>query len=206
MRKDGGVECWGFGAGASAVNSSADVEGPIGGAIDSSCVRYAATSTERFQCELERGYLSTLGLVKVNAVEFVQMFGATKQRNIWVSGGSTELPDGSSIDAATIYGAIDPDDPFAALLAPIPVGTIIVHENPGGDRYELMTKLPAGASPENGDWEFTRYLLDGTRVSVHATSGGYGGPAPPTCLDCHEMAERRGRTDLLWGIPRAAMP
>jgi len=117
MRKDGGVECWGFGAGASAVDSSADVEGPIGGAIDTSCVRYAALSTERFQCELERGYLSTLGLVKVNAVEFVQLFGATKQRNIWVSGGTTELPDGTSVDAATIYGAIDPDDPAATILA-----------------------------------------------------------------------------------------
>ena len=115
------------------------------------------------------------------------------------------MPDGSSLDAAAVYAAIDPDDPSARLLAPIPAGTQLVHENPGGDRYELMTKLAAGASPENGDWEFTRHLLDGTRVSLHADSGGYGGPAPPTCLDCHEMATRRDRTDLLWGIPRSAL-
>jgi hypothetical protein len=135
------------------------------------------------------------------------MFGSTKQRNIWVSGGSTNLPDGGSIDAAAVYRAIDPDDSSARLLAPIPVGTHLVHENPGGDRYELMTKLADGASPENGDWEFTRHLLDGTRVSLQAGSGsGYGGPAPPTCLDCHEMAERRDRTNLLWGIPRSALP
>jgi hypothetical protein len=184
------------------------VDGPIGGAPASGCALYAADSIERFQCELDRGYLSTLGLVKVNAIEFVQMFGATKQRNIWVAGGSSNLPDGSSIDAATIYGAIDPDDPTARLLAPIPVGTRLMHENPGGDRYELMTKLPDGAAPDNGDWEFTRYLLDGTRVSLLVnSSGGYGGgPAPPTCLDCHTMAERRDRTNLLWGVPRFAMP
>jgi hypothetical protein len=207
MRESGAVECWGFGAGLPAVDSSADVEGPIGGAADSGCVHYAMATIDRFQCELARGYLSTLGLVKVNAVEFVQMFGSTKQRNIWVSGGSTNLPDGGSIDAAAVYRAIDPDDSSARLLAPIPVGTHLVHENPGGDRYELMTKLADGASPENGDWEFTRHLLDGTRVSLQAGSGsGYGGPAPPTCLDCHEMAERRDRTNLLWGIPRSALP
>jgi hypothetical protein len=207
MRNSGDVECWGFGAGLPALDSSTDVEGPIGGAVNSGCVT-ATDLVSRFQCEVDRGYLSTLGLVKVNAVEFVQMFGATKQRNIWVSGGSTELPDGSAIDAAAIYGAIDPDDPSAQLIAPIPVGTTIVHENPGGDRYELMTKLAAGASPENGDWEFTRHLLDGTRVPLQQPNSGYGGGGtpPPTCLDCHEMAERRGRTDLLWGVPRAAMP
>lgn len=205
MRQGGDVECWGFGAGLPALDASA-AEGPIGAALDNGC----ATTTDfvpRFQCELDRGYLSTLGLAKVNAVEFTQMFGATKQRNIWVSGGSTELADGSSIDAAAIYGAIDPDDPSAELVAPMPVGTILVHENPGGDRYELMTKLPEGASPENGDWEFTRHLVDGTRAPLQQNSGyGGGGAPPPTCLDCHEMAERRGRTNLLWGIPRAAMP
>jgi hypothetical protein len=205
MRNSGDVECWGFGAGLPAADSSAEVGGPIGGAADSGCTRYAVDSTDRFQCELDRGYLSTLGLVKVNAVEFVQQFGATKQRNIWVSGGRADLPDGGSIDAQAIYGAIDPDDPSAQITAPIPVGTLLVHENPGGDRYELMTKLPDGASPENGDWDFTRHLLDGTRVSLQAGSG-YGGPAPPTCLDCHEMADRRDRTNLLWGVPRSAMP
>src|SRR5262249_20364120 len=117
MRKSGDVECWGFGAGLPAADSSADVDGPIAGAADKGCARYAPDSTDRFQCELDRGYLSTLGLVKVNAVEFVQQFGATKQRNIWVSGASTALPDGGSIDARAIYGAIDPDDPSARITA-----------------------------------------------------------------------------------------
>lgn len=208
MRDSGAVECWGFGAGLPAIDSSNDVAGPIGGAVGSTCLLYQPASNERFQCELEHGYLSALGFTKVNSAEFVQQFGSMKQRNIWVSGGRTDLPDGGSIDAAAIYTAIDPDDPSARLLAQIPVGTRILHENPGGDRYELMTKLPAGASPQNGDWEFTRYLLDGTRISLLADSSGYNGGSapPPTCLDCHEMAERRERTNLLWGIPRSVVP
>jgi hypothetical protein len=204
LRNDGRVSCWGFGAGLPIGEWEADAEAPIASAA-STCAPYNATSQARFDCELTRGYLSPFGFSRVNATEFVQIFGATKQRNIWITGPDAELPGGGTLPVSEVYGAIDPDDPAATLLAPIPEGTILIHENPGGDRYELMTKLPAGAAPENGDWRFSRHRLDGTRVPLLQTSGGYGGPAPPSCLDCHEMAERRGRTNLLWGIPRSAM-
>lgn len=203
LREGDQVECWGFGAGLPAATPSEGVEKPIGTAVADGCTSLDGSSPARFACELAQGYLSTFEFTKVNATEFTQAFGATKQRNIWISPSESELPD-SSPTAKEIYGAIDPDDPEARILAAILPGTRLLHENPGGDRYELMTKLPPGAAPENGDWGFSRHLLDGTRLPLTSDSG-YG-PAAPTCLDCHEMANRRERTDLLWGIPRSAMP
>jgi hypothetical protein len=211
LRETGEVECWGFGAGLPAVGSGTDVHRPLGAALERGCTSYASDPTGRFACELERGYLSSIGFAKVNASEFAQAFPTTtdgtlgKRRNIWIAGPDADLPDGGALGVRAVYGAIDPDSPSERLVAPIPAGTRILHENPGGDRYELMTKLPAGTAPENGDWAFSRHLLDGTRLSLQSASA-YGGAKPPTCLDCHEMADRRARTDLLWGIPRAAMP
>jgi hypothetical protein len=218
LREDDTVECWGFGAGLPGLASASDVERPIFSAVDGSCVRLQ--NLTRFDCEMQQGYLSSLGLVKVNATAFEQIFGAVKRRNVWIAapvqeiqeGGSTAdggaTGDGTSTDALSLYAGIDPDDSEARLAAPIPPGTTLLHENPGGDTYELMTKLPPGAAPENGDWGFARYHIDGTRLPLIATSsGGYGGSTPQmTCLECHEIGGRRERTDLLWGIPRSAMP
>jgi len=171
LRDDDTTTCWGFGPGLPVPDWGSDAEGTIAGVVGG-CTLIDPTSEARFACELDRGYLSGFGLSRVNATEFVQMFGATKQRNIWIAGPDAELPGGGSVPVSDVYGAIDPGDPGATLLAPIPVGTVLIHENPGGDRYELMTKLPEGAAPENGDWGFSRHLLDGTRVPLLQPGSG----------------------------------
>jgi hypothetical protein len=132
---------WGFGAGLAAKDSSADVEGRIRGAADSGCT--VTRRTPLTDNASSTAGISSLELVKINAIEFTQVFGS-EETNIW-SRTMQQRP-----------GAIDPDDPAARIVAPIPVGTHLVHENPGGDRYGC-DQASAGAWRE---W----------RLGVHATS------------------------------------
>lgn len=168
------------------------------------------------------------GFVRVNDPDFTQQFGPEIPRHVYVSETTVEISPGITDTAAAIYAAIDPEDPEATITAPMPVGTVIVHGVPHADIGDLtdehielgldlrgvMVKRKPGFHPEDNDWWFSRFTVAGQEVPQEEF------PPPPdeedptdeesmygmTCIDCHGKDDRGIRTDLLWGVPRLALP
>lgn len=128
------------------------------------------------------------GFVRINDVQFVQQHGPPKHRNIWVS---------KNMSAPSAYRSIDPTALTASIDYTFPVGTMLVHHAPAEPPFGVMLKREPGFAPWDNDWWFGRFAPDGT----HQPSSGYG----QTCQDCHTMDDRAYRTDMLWGVPRAAL-
>jgi hypothetical protein len=166
--------------------------------------------------------------VRVNDPDFTQQFGPEVPRHVYVSETVVEISPGLTDTAAAIYAAIDPEDLEATIVAPLPMGTVIVHGVPHehigeltGEQIELgldlrgvMAKREPGFHSEDNDWWFSRFTVEGDEVPQEEMP-----PPPPTdeedpdeasmygmsCMDCHGKDDRADRTDLLWGVPRAAL-
>jgi hypothetical protein len=76
---------------------------------------------------------------------------------------------------------------------------MFVHWTPEGPPYGAMVKQAEGTDPDNNDWHFGRYDEYGYPQPIESYDTGQ------TCRDCHLLDDRPARTDMLWGVPRAAL-
>jgi hypothetical protein len=133
-----------------------------------------------------------------NSEPFTQQHGPPKSRIVFGSTNLLRLVGGGIVSAVEIYRTIDPTDLEAEIAWTVPMGTMFVHYTPEGPPWGAMVKQAPGTDPDNNDWFFGRFDEQGYPQPIESYDG-------QTCRDCHVLDARPERTDMLWGVPRAAL-
>lgn len=158
-----------------------------------------ADGAEPGQCEFDEAAVRALvadlhdgPLVEVNEEPYLPVYSATPiRRRVWITPLRVE---GTVMDTVDLYLSIDQDDWSSPLVAPFPVGTVIVHEAVDGEE-------PHGVEVKRDDYEdelgrqwWLRMIDDEGTIEDPS--------AREACADCHNKDYRP--SGGLWGIPTSA--